>query len=191
MTELRIEVFAEADVPGALRLQMVALQDRAWPVDEPTGPAPWHDPALSPVSMLLVRGDRVLAALDVLSKTLDHAGERWAASGLSAVVTDEAERGHGYGGRLVVAARERIAGSGVDLGLFTCDPELRGFYERAGWELLPGTTVVGGTREDPFPSDALGKITFGGFFSARAISSRAAFVGAAIALHPGDIDRLW
>jgi len=115
MTELRIEVFPEAEVPLPLRLQVVALQDQAWPVEEPSGPAPWHDPALSPMSMLLVRGDRVLAALDILSKTIEHAGERWAASGLSAVVTDEVERGRGYGGRLVVAARAWIAGSGVML----------------------------------------------------------------------------
>jgi GNAT superfamily N-acetyltransferase len=191
MTDLRIEVFPETDVPLALRRQMVALQDQAWPVPAPSGPAPWHDRLLSPVSMLLVREDRVLAALDILSKELEHAGERWAASGLSAVVTDEAERGHGYGTRLVVAARERIAAGEADVGLFTCDRELLAFYERAGWEHLPGTTIVGGTPEDPFPSDALGKVTLGGFFSARAKARREAFVGAQIHLYPGAIDRLW
>jgi GNAT superfamily N-acetyltransferase len=191
MTDLRIEVFPETDVPLALRRQMVALQDQAWPVPAPSGPAPWHDPALSPVSMLLVREGRVLAALDILSKDLEHAGERWVASGLSAVVTDEAARGQGYGGRLVVAARERIATGGADIGLFTCDRALLAFYERAGWEHLPGTSIVGGTPEDPFPSDALGKVVLGGFFSARARARRDAFVGAAIQLYPGDIDRLW
>lgn len=191
MTDLRIEAFPEADVPSTLRLQMVAIQDEAWPVDEPSGSAPWHDPALAPVSMLLVRGDRVLAALDILSKELEHAGERWSASGLSAVVTARTQRSHGYAGRLVVAARERIADSGVDLGLFTCDPELRGFYERAGWEHLPGTVLIGGTPDDPFPSDTLGKVTLGAFVSDRARARRDAFVGARIELYPGVIDRLW
>jgi aminoglycoside 2'-N-acetyltransferase I len=191
MMDTHIEVFPEAQVPLPLRLQMVGLQDQAWPSERPSPPSPWHDDALSPVSMLLVGDGRVVAALDILSKELEHAGERWAASGLSAVVTDPAERGRGYGGRLVAAARARIAASAVDVGLFTCDPALGRFYERAGWDLLPDTTIVGGTPEDPLSSDALGKITFGGFFSERARARRDGFVGTRILLYPGVIDRLW
>jgi GNAT superfamily N-acetyltransferase len=144
--------------------------------------------------MLLVGADgRVLAALDILSKELEHAGERWSASGLAAVVTDPAERGRGFGRTLVAAARELVASSGVDLGLFTCDRDLRLFYERAGWEVLPGTVLVGGTEDAPFPSDDPGfdKVTVGGFFSARARAGREAFLGARIHLFPGTIDRLW
>ncbi|HEX3300517.1 MAG TPA: GNAT family N-acetyltransferase [Actinomycetota bacterium] len=188
----RIEVFPEAKVPLALRTQMVALQDQAWPADVPSGPEPWHDPALAPTSMLLVQSDgRVLAALDILSKDIDHAGERWSVSGLSAVVTDASVRNAGHGGRLVSAARARIGSSGADLGLFTCDAPLRSFYERAGWEHLAGTFLIGGTPEDPYPSDTLAKVTLGGFFTDRAVDAREAFVGARIALYPGVIDRLW
>jgi aminoglycoside 2'-N-acetyltransferase I len=93
MSALEIQMFPEADVPRDLREQKVALQDRAWPAAEPSGVEPWHDPSLAPRSMLLVGEDgRVLAALDVLSKELEHAGERWSASGLAAVVTPQAER---------------------------------------------------------------------------------------------------
>jgi GNAT superfamily N-acetyltransferase len=190
VSAVRIEAYPEGDVPAALRRQMVALQDQAWPAEVPSGPEAWHDPALSPVSMLLIEDDRVVAALDVLSTTLHHAGEEWAASGLSAVVTDTAARGGGLGTRLVIAARERIAAS-ADLGIFTCDPHLQAFYERAGWEHLAGTVLMGGTREEPFPSDALGKVTLGGFFSARARARRDAFIGTRLALYPGSIDRLW
>jgi hypothetical protein len=51
--------------------------------------------------------------------------------------------------------------------------------------------VVGGTPEDPFPSDAFDKVTLGGFFTERARARRDAFVGARIELYPGAIDRLW
>ena len=193
MSELRILTFPEAEVPSELRRQMLALQDQAWPAVEITE-GPWHDPALAPVSTLLVRDDgKVLAALDVLSKEIEHAGEQWSASGLAAVVTDQAERGHGYGGRLVSEARGSIGASGVDIGLFTCDAPLLAFYERAGWEHLPGTVLIGGTREEPFPSDGddFDKVTLGGFFSGRAQARRAAFLGARIELYPGSIDRLW
>lgn len=189
---MRIETFPEGSVPRALRLQVVALQDQAWPVERPSGPEPWHDPALEPLSMLLVTDEgSVVAALDILSSSFGHAGETWRAQGLSAVVTDTAERGRGYGTRLVSAARERVSADGADLGIFTCDAYLLAFYERAGWEFLPGTVVIGGTREDPFPSDALGKVTLGALFSERAWARRAAFVGARIELYPGLIDRLW
>ena len=194
MNALRIELFPEAEVPRHFREQVVALQDHAWPGEEPSGVEPWHDPALMPRSMLLVGEDgRVLVALDILSKELEHAGERWSASGLAAVVTDPAERGRGLGRTLVAAARDVIASSGVDVGLFTSDRGLRTFYERAGWEHLPGTVLVGGTAEDPFPSNGEGfdKVTIGGFFTARAHARHTAFIGARIDLYPGAIDRLW
>ena len=121
------------------------------------------------MSLLLVDGGRVLSALDILSKEFEHAGERYAARGLSAVVTDEALRGRGHGRTLVGAAREQIRASGADLGLFTCERSLAPFYESAGWSMVPGAVVVGGTPDDPFPSDQLpDSVTFAGFFSAKA-----------------------
>ena len=65
---LKIVCFPESGVPLELRRQQVALQDRAWPADEPSSPAPWHDPALQAFSMLLLVDDRVVAALDVLTR---------------------------------------------------------------------------------------------------------------------------
>lgn len=170
---------------------MRALQEQAWPGHQPDAPDLAHDPALRPVSMLLLDGERVVSALDILSKEIEHAGQRFAASGLSTVVTEAAERGKGHGRRLVEAAREAIERSGADLGIFTCDTPLRAFYERAGWELLPGTVLVGGTPESPFPSDRFDKVTMARLFSHRARELAGTFVGARIELYPGEIDRLW
>jgi len=187
----QIVCYPEADVPDELRAQVLRLQREAWPYDEPLEVGPVHDPLLRPLSMLLLDGGRVCSALDVLSKTIAVGGRSWAASGLSTVVTDWALRRRGYGCRLVEAARQRIAESGADVGLFTCDTPLRPFYEAAGWELLPGTVLVGGTVADPFPSDQFDKVTFGAFFSPAAREARAAFVGSRIPLYSGTIDKLW
>lgn len=178
-------------MPHDLRVGMVRLQRQAWPSDEPLAVRPIHDPLLEPLSMLLIDRGRVCSALDVLSKTISFAGRDWAASGLTTVVTDTALRGRGYGRRLVQAARQQIAESGADVGLFTCDTPLRRFYEDAGWELLPGTVLVGGTEADPFPSDQFDKVTFGAFFTPAARQARGAFVGGRIPLYSGTIDRLW
>jgi GNAT superfamily N-acetyltransferase len=183
--------YPEAEVPLDLRLQVVAHQHRAWPSEHPPDPAAWHDPALRPLSVLLIDGGAVLAALDILSKDIVHVGESFAASGLSAVVTDPALRGQGHGARIVEAARRMIEASGADLGIFTCDRSLQAFYERTGWQFLPGTVLVGGTPAKPFPSDALDKVTMGSFFSSKARAVVARFLGARIEPYPGEIDRLW
>ncbi|MEU9255449.1 GNAT family N-acetyltransferase [Streptomyces sp. NPDC048270] len=101
--------------------------------------------------MLLVDGGRVLAALDILFKEIEHAGQRDAAGGLSTMVTRREVRGLGHGRRLAAAAKELMIARNLDLGLFTCDRPLQAFYESAGWHLLPGTALIGGTPRAPFP----------------------------------------
>jgi hypothetical protein len=106
------------------------------------------------------------------------------------VLTVPAFRGKGYGERVVRAATAFMEQDRADIGLFTCDPSLRTFYERCGWTQLEGASLVGGTRARPFPSDSLGKITFARFFSARAQARRDDFMGAAIRLDLREGD-LW
>ncbi|MFI9305077.1 GNAT family N-acetyltransferase [Streptomyces triculaminicus] len=216
-----IRVYPEFEVPEQLRTQLAVLREREWP--GAGGDA--HDPLLRPVTVLLVTpsatgGDahEVVAALDILSKDITHAGHTYRAAGLSAVVTAAAHRGKGNGRQLVAAARELIAGSGslpsapradtvpnaglapeaglvpkVDLALFTCDRPLRRFYESAGWQCLDGTVLIGGTPHGPFPSDQPGfdKVTMAGFFTERAMRHADTFPRSRIALHPGEIDKLW
>jgi aminoglycoside 2'-N-acetyltransferase I len=183
----RIVSYPQQALPAELRAEQLRLERQAWPDSADGG----HDPKLSPLTMLLMDGDKALATLDILSKEIVHNGQRYAASGLSAVVTDQAHRGQGHGLRLITAARQKIAELGRDVGIFTCDTELAGFYQRAGWQLLPGTVLIGGTRQDPFPSDRFDKVTFGSFVTAHARAHAADFEQARIELYPGSIDRLW
>ncbi|WP_406507959.1 GNAT family N-acetyltransferase [Streptomyces sp. NBC_00212] len=187
-----ILTYPEADTPPPLHDQVLALQDEAWPPDVPSSGLS-HDPALDPLSMLLVEDGVVLAALDILRKDIEHAGVRLRAGGLSTVVTRRAARGQGHGHRLVSAAREAMPSYGLDLGLFTCDRQLAGFYEGAGWQVLPGAVLVGGTPDDPFPSDRPGfdKVTLARFFTAKSRAAEPSFRVARIALHPGPVDKLW
>ncbi|HJQ00717.1 MAG TPA: GNAT family N-acetyltransferase [Jatrophihabitans sp.] len=187
---MRLLSFPEPATPAELRAQVIRLQDEAWPA---AGPPVGHDPALRPLSMLLLDGDTVLSALDILFKDIEHAGQRYRAGGLSTVVTSQAVRRHGYGRQLVSAARERMHAMALDLGVFTCDRPLQSFYESAGWQLLAGTVLVGGTPDTPFPSDQPGfdKLTIGCFFSTMALQHQQSFRSARIELYPGLIDKLW
>ncbi|MEU8784416.1 GNAT family N-acetyltransferase [Streptomyces sp. NPDC048637] len=186
--------FPEADTPPALQTQVSELRDEAWPPDSPSAPATWaHDPALRPVSMLLVDDATVLAALDILTKEFVHAGQRYRAAGLSTVVTRGAARGKGHGRRLVTAAHAAMATMNLDIGVFTCDRPLQPFYESAGWQHLPGAVLIGGTPLAPFPSDRPGfdKVTMADFFSPLGRSHRSSFPHSRIELYPGEIDKLW
>ena len=179
----------QAAVPPAARRQIAALEREAWP-DARSGELA-HDEALRPVCLALLEGEVVVAALAVLSKPLEHDGERYAASGLSAVVTDPRRRRRGHGTRLVKAGLALMREAGVDLGLLTCDAELVAFYEGAGWTALPGAVLVGGTPAAPLPSDGFAKTVMATFLSDRARRNAAAFRRARIELYPGTIDRLW
>ncbi|MDH6708770.1 aminoglycoside 2'-N-acetyltransferase I [Kitasatospora sp. MAA19] len=193
---MQIVSFPEEATPFELRAQVRELQEQAWP--SPPGSvappdAPTHDPALRPLSMLLVADGAVLAALDILSKELVHAGARFAAGGLSAVVTRREARGRGHGRHLVAAAREEMIARQLDVGLFTCDSPLQAFYGSTGWRVLSGTVLIGGTPQDPFPSDQPGfdKVTMADFFSPEGRRAEASFRDSRIELYPGEIDRLW
>lgn len=166
------------------------MQHQAWPGERTSLT---HDPALRPVSMLLLDEDEVVAALDVLAKRIVHAGRPYSAAGLSTVVTRQDIRGRGHGRLLVSAAHDAIADRGFDLGIFTCDRPLRTFYESAGWRPPRGTVLVGGTVETPFASDRPGfdKVTMADFFSEVAKRNESAFHDARVELHSGEIDKLW
>ncbi|WP_066949226.1 GNAT family N-acetyltransferase [Microtetraspora fusca] len=182
--------------PTELLIQVRDLQQEAWPsytFPAPGSGEPNHDPALHPLSMLLVDDDIVVAALDILSKEITHHGRRYRAAGLSTVVTRKAARGRGHGRTLITAARTAMADAGFDIGLFTCDRPLQAFYESGGWQPLPATVLIGGTPEEPFPSDQPGfdKVTMADFFSVRSRQHRPSFHQARIELYPGLIDKLW
>lgn len=209
--EHRIEIH-DAALPAALAAQVAALEAQAWP-----GAGAGHDPALAPESVLLLDGGgSVVASLALLFKPVRLAdGRAYRAAGLSGVVTRAGLRGRGHGARLVAAARARLAADpAVDLALFSCDRELAPFYEAAGFEVLPGTVLVGGTPADPLATDAPGfdKLVLAAFFTGavagagagaavgagdradgegRTDGVRAAFTGVRVPLHPGEVDRLW
>jgi hypothetical protein len=180
--------FPQAGVPAELEAQVRAMHAAEPTRREPVRP---HDPALRPMTMLLVSSGCVISALDTLAKDISHAAKRFAARGLGRVVTRVDARRMGHGRRLVMAAREAMAASAADLGIFTAAAPLRPFYESCGWDVLAGCVLVGGTPQRPFPSDQFDKLTFGAFFTAHARRHAHAFSHARVALRSGEIDRLW
>jgi GNAT superfamily N-acetyltransferase len=190
-----IELIAcpEAELSDDLKRQTLEALRAEWPAAFSGANAErtqLNDPALHAMVFSRVVDGQLASHLSVPRKSIAHRGEPYKACGLSGVLTVPAFRGKGYGERTVRAATAFMEVDGADVGLFTCDPPLRTFYERCGWTLLEGAWLVGGTRARPFSSDTLGKLTFARFFSARAQVHKKDFVGAAIWLELGEGD-LW
>ncbi|HEX3273108.1 MAG TPA: GNAT family N-acetyltransferase [Ktedonobacterales bacterium] len=189
---IEIIVCPEEELSDNLKTQTLAALRAEWPsafTGAKAGRTQLNDPALHAMIFSLVVDGQLASHVSVPQKTIVHGGEPYKACGLSGVLTVPAFRGKGYGEQVVRAATEFMEEDGADISLFTCDPALRTFYEHCGWTLLKGASLVGGTRARPFPSAALGKITFGRFFSARAQVRRNDFIGVAIwlDLREGDL----
>jgi len=114
----------------------------------------------------------VIAQAGVVWKQVNHEGVTYSTGGLTGVLTFPDFRGRGHGSRVVEAATQYIAERGADIGLTTSDPELRGFYARAGWTPLDGATVVYG---DPDASRALDEVVLMLFLSDKGKEGRASF----------------
>jgi len=120
----------------------------------------------------------------------DRDGGIHLAFGLGSVVTMRSHRKKGYGQRVVQNATQYIKEQWADIGVFTCEPQLRAFYEKAGWQAATGSPLVGGTSEKPLRSDELGKITLIQLFSARAKAQRKMITSVPIVIELGE-GRLW
>lgn len=160
--------------PDTLRREIAALLHRVWPDDGPLGEAipAAHDPALEAHSFYCRADGRMVSYAGVVRKTIHHGGQAFIIAGLSCVATDPDHQGRGYGLRTVAAATQWIEQSGVDMGLFTCQPALAHFYERAGaWPVVPDVALIGSQDEGAISSEALGLVVLMRLFSGKAKGS--------------------
>jgi predicted acetyltransferase len=139
---------------------------------------------------VLLEENRIISHVAVPSKDIEHEGQTYRAFGLSEVMTAPSHRRQGFGLQLVKEATSYIESNNPDIGIFTCQPALVSFYTQGGWEHIDNTNVIGGTRQKPFRSDALGLSTMMRFFSEKAQQNRSAFEGADVYLELGE-NMLW
>ena len=160
-----------------LRRAIALLQHRASatagpPPSDPIPPE--HDPSLDALSFYLVIDGRVVSYAAVVHKQIAHGGETFEVAGLSCVATDPDYQRRGFGSRIVGAATRYIEQSTVDIGLFTCDPPLAGFYARAGaWPVIPNVVVVGSNHDGALNSVSLQKVVLMRLFSTKAQTAAA------------------
>jgi GNAT superfamily N-acetyltransferase len=160
-----------------LRRDIAFLQHRVAPtvVPPPGDPIlPEHDPLLDALSFYLMADGRVVSYAAVAHKQIKHGDETFWIAGLSCVATDPDYQGRGLGSRTVAAATCYIEHSTTDIGIFTCDPPLIGFYARAGaWLVAPDVILIGSCHEGALSSTSLRKVVLMRLFSAKAQAAAA------------------
>jgi predicted N-acetyltransferase YhbS len=106
-----------------------------------------------PLHFVLVEAGLLISHTNVVWKYLEHGGESYKLYGLTGVFTYPQFRGQGFGSRIVARATATIQASDADVAMFHCDPALRDFYGRLGWEALPQATTYIGPPEAPILVD--------------------------------------
>lgn len=108
-----------------------------------------------PVQRFVVaRGKRLISYASVCYVELELDGVRYHCGGVGGVMTFPAFRRSGYGGQVVQAATESIQQSPtVDIGLLWTDPKNKSFYNRYGWESLPGLITLIGNPAVPYDNE--------------------------------------
>jgi hypothetical protein len=178
---LDVETLPYADAPAALRCAIATLQAHAYGGEDDG--APLHDPALNARSFFIRRDERVVSYAGVVVKDIQHGGQRFSLAGLACVATDPDLLRLGLGGRVVSADRQHFAHSGVDLGVFTCAPQLAPFYAAAGgWPVAPDVTLIGSAADGALSSAALGVVVLLRLYSQRAQTAAATLLHGTIDL---------
>lgn len=120
-----------------------------------------YDAASSPVHFAVCEEGVLISYAALIRTRLKHAGEAYRAYGLGNVFTFPSFRGEGHGGRVVRAATEHFRGSGeADVAALFCEPGLRTFYSRAGWEPMEGATTLTGAEHSPQVCEGLRMMLF-------------------------------
>jgi GNAT superfamily N-acetyltransferase len=165
-----VEAIAYDRASADLRREFALLQRRVY--GEPgldAEASALHDAVFDVLSFYVCGQGRVLSYAALAMKAIVHDGQPYEIAGLSCVMTDPQYQGRGLGLRAVAAATRCLARSNLDIGLFTCDPPLARFYERAGqWPVVSNVVLMGSHDDAALRSDVLGKVVLMRLLSAKA-----------------------
>ena len=149
---MEIRVFpTNADLPDHLRWQIISIIRMQWyaTAGDYIGPSAlpdeWH-----PCHVIGAEGDALVSYAGVVWRDIAHAGLAFRIYGLSSVFTFPALRRRGYGTEVVRRATSRIRQAGdADLAVLFTTPGTVPFYERNGWQAMPSTEFLIGSRAAP------------------------------------------
>lgn len=139
--------YSDAELPDAIRTQVLDFLRIVWP-EGFAGPNRFRDwttpPEMHPHHLLYAADRQLVSHLEVITASVSVNDVNHRIASLTAALTFPAFRGEGWSSRLNAKAAKRIDGSGADIGILTCDPDLIDFYSRVGWiHVVDASILVG------------------------------------------------
>ena len=134
------------DLPDALRWQILSLMRVTFTegfVGRWRGRRWISRPEFNPVHFVMTDDDFVVAHAEVVSEAWQHRGVDYAAYGISGVFVYPDYRRQGHGVEIIQSATDYITRQpDADIGMFWCEPHLREFYLRCGWQHMANITTM-------------------------------------------------
>jgi predicted N-acetyltransferase YhbS len=153
----------DRELPAHIRWQVLSFLRMEWPFifrGELRLTKQIHDPEFRPFHVALIEEEVLISYATVLRMRLAHADKQYEVAGLANVLTFPPFRKEGHGARVVQVATDHIKAGDADVAALFCDPALREFYGRRGWEPIEGCLTLVGPAHDPHPSNALRMMLF-------------------------------
>lgn len=154
--------------------KIIALENTVWPQDEEDKIFPSRSNTYL-TSFVLMENDIAVCHVGIRKSILYHKEEKYLAYGLSEVVTHPDYQKTGLATQTIKKAIEFITLQQADISIFTCTKEKVSFYTRLGWQAISGACFIGGTKNQPFRSDALNLVTMMMFISHKSKQHRKDF----------------
>ncbi|MBI3973852.1 MAG: GNAT family N-acetyltransferase [Chloroflexi bacterium] len=175
-------IYRHDEFPCHLNWQAVSFIRAVWPWINNGLLRETYGAHLRPVHFALVLEDLLISYAAVIEMTIGHTGETVRLFGLGNVFTYPSFRKQGYGSQVVTAATQYIQSSAADVAALFCEPNLAGFYAKAGWQEIHGVTIFTGKGGLPTASAATRMMLF---VSEKGRSGRGAFESAPLSLQHG------
>lgn len=178
-----MHTYSPAAMPDLIRYQILAFMRTEWPqgfTGQRRGRRWISLPEFNPTHFVLTDSDLVVGHAESIWCDWAHQDVSYRVYGLSGVFVYPDYQGEGLGQRLVTAATDYcIDQPDADVGMLWCEPRLRPFYVRCGWEAMDTTTtLLGDTEAEAQTHDD--EMLFMRFFSDHGQSHRADFENARV-----------
>lgn len=148
---MQIKKFNPESIPDIIKYQILSFMRIEWK-EGFTGR--WRGrrwisrPEFNPTHFVMLDEDFVVGHAESLWRDWQHNGISYRVYGISALFVYPDYQGQGYGEQLVRTATADCAKQpDADIGMLWCEPELRAFYVRCGWEPMDSTTTLLGEEE--------------------------------------------
>lgn len=150
---------SDSELPSHLKWQILSCMRFNFPdgFQGPNETRDWlNNPADKSIHVVITTENDILVSYcAVVRKQIVHLNEEYSIMGLTGVMATLPFKGRGFGTKVIDIGTKIIRESLVDVGMFHCSHDLKGFYVKSGWEPMEKTITLVGNPEHPETSDEL------------------------------------